>query len=172
MSKIRVWHSSRDAYHCAFRILRLLLATETGELSLEWIRILDMFLLYPSLLHSTSMPQETKDHFRTLGIPRPSQIFIKLPSSAIIAQDLRIYQTTAATQLAARSILDADLLRKGMVRIDPAQLPEIIATKALLKNSTDGGLTRFLTHDLPQVPLTGTNSIYRRAGLPTRALIA
>jgi hypothetical protein len=53
MTSFRVWHPSRDAYHCAFRFMRLLVANE-APLEVERLRILDIFLLYPALLHRTS----------------------------------------------------------------------------------------------------------------------
>ena len=43
--KPRIWHSSRDAYHCAFRLLRLLHAADKNQLELERLRALDLLLL-------------------------------------------------------------------------------------------------------------------------------
>jgi hypothetical protein len=53
MTQLRIWHASRDPYHCAFRMLRIL-AAGASPMSIDRLRVLDMFLLYPPLLHRVS----------------------------------------------------------------------------------------------------------------------
>ncbi|WP_018062481.1 ABC-three component system middle component 5 [Caulobacter sp. UNC279MFTsu5.1] len=171
MANLRVWHSSRDAYHCAFRLIRLVIANG-APLELERARILDMFLLYPPLLHRTSMPQEVKAAFRALDIPRPEKIFIRLPSPAAVFQDLRLYQNSAVAQLAARGLASPLQMQQGLLAIDLSLLPEQLKDRALERNSTDGGITNFLVKSFSTLPLRGANSVYRKAGLPTRAIAA
>ncbi len=171
MSSFRVWHPSRDAYHCAFRFLRLLVANDAA-LDVERLRILDMFLLYPSLLHRTSMPQDIKKAFRALDIPAPEKIFLRLPSAAAVFQDLRLYQNSATAQLAARGLLSARDLKKGLASPVQADWPQALAERARSKNAEDDGLTAFLVGAFSEIPLKGRESIYRKAALPTRAIAA
>jgi len=171
MANLRVWHSSRDAYHCAFRLIRLVAASK-APLELERARILDMFLLYPALLHRTSMPQEVKTDFRALGIARPEKIFMRLPSSAAVFQDLRIYQNSALAQLIARGLVPTDQLKQGVLAIDLANLPEELSARATARNDSDAGVTGFLVGPFSTIPLQGANSVYRKAGLPARAIAA
>lgn len=171
MTSFRVWHSSRDAYHCAFRFLRLLVAND-ASLEVERLRILDMFLLYPPLLHRTSMPQDTKKRFRELEIPTQEKIFLRLPSSAAVFQDLRLYQNSAIAQLAARGLLSTIDLKRGLASPVEAGWPDGIAERARRKNAEDGGLTEFLVGIFSEIPLKGRESIYRKAGLPTRSIAA
>lgn len=169
MGNLRVWHSSRDAYHCAFRLVRLTVANQ-APLELERARILDMFLLYPPLLHRTSMPQEMKAAFRGLGILKPEKIFMRLPSPAAVFQDLRLYQNSAVAQLIARGLAPPAQLQQGVLCIDPAELPESLRERAEKRNLVDGGLTEFLVGPFATLPLRGVNNVYRKAGLPNRAI--
>jgi len=165
-NKIRIWHAGRDAYHCAFRMMRLLHARRAEPTEFERLRILDAFLLAPSLLHQISMSRELKSQFKELGVPHPDEIFEKLPSVAAVYQDLRFYQSTAASYLAARGILDGPQLRTGIANLVPEGLPDEIATKIEAKYSHDSKLVRFIATQLAKVPLQGADNIYRRAGLP------
>jgi hypothetical protein len=168
MSKIRVWHSSRDPYHCIFRLLRILLAMESNWIEIERLRILDLYLLFPSLLHHSSMPQDVREHFNTLSVPSPTNIFMRLPSAAAASQDLRIYQDAAISSLVARSMLKKESIRKSVAELRRNQVPDLLWGRAVSKNETDGGLVDFLTRSFATMPLIGSNSIYRRASLPPR----
>jgi hypothetical protein len=165
MAKIRIWHASRDPYHCAFRLIRLLLGCDAGRLALDRLRVLDMFLLYPVLLHDVSMPQQVKNKFRTLGVPSASETFVRLPGPAILAQDLRLYQTAAASQLAARGILASEPLETGIAKLKVEAVPSEIVSRAAAKEAERPGLLEFLTVDLDAIPLTGRDGLYRRAAI-------
>jgi ABC-three component (ABC-3C) system Middle Component 5 len=170
--KIRIWHASRDAYHCAFRMIRLLSAATELTLELERLRILDMYLLFPPLLHRTSMTQELKAKFRELHIPTPEEIFERLPSIASVYQELRVFQNAAASYLAAKNILRRESLQKGIAEFVNENLPSDIRSGADLRNSAQESLVKFLVNDFSKIPLTGTESIYRRAGLPARQILS
>ncbi len=164
-TEIRIWHASRDPYHCAFRLIRLLLSCEARSLGFDRLRLMDMFLLYPVLLHGVSMPQPIKNKFRTLEIPRESEIFIRLPGPAVLAQDLRLYQTAATSQLAARGILMAERLGAGVAVLNMDAVPDDIRARADAKENEEPGLCGFLTVGLSSIPLTGRDGLYRRTGV-------
>jgi hypothetical protein len=170
MSKIRVWHSSRDAYHCTFRFIRLLIAKKAG-LEIERLRILDMFLLFPPLLHRISMPQDVKATFKSLNVDSPERIFINLPSPAAIFQDLRVYQNSAVAQIIARGLLGSEVFKQGVIEVSDESFPKELYQRAIMKNEIDGGLTKFLVGPFSEIPLRGSKSIYSRAGLPNRTLV-
>ncbi len=171
MTDHRVWHASRDAYHCTFRFVRLLVAAGK-PIELERLRILDMFLLYPPLLHRSSMPDEVRRQFRTLQIPKPDQLFLRLPSAAAVFQDLRLYQNSAVAQLTARGLASATDLKQGLLVFNLAAVPEALIVQARERNRTDGGLTDFLVGPWSGQPLRGSNNVYRKIGLPARGLAA
>jgi hypothetical protein len=127
IQKPRIWHPSRDAYHCAFRFLRLLSFRER-RVEIDRLRVLDMFLLYPPLIHHMSLPMDLRVQFRAINILRPADSFVRLPSAFAIFQDLRIYQNTAASYLTARAILVRDALNRGVAELAIDQVPAGLAT--------------------------------------------
>jgi len=83
MVDFRVWYASRDPYHCIFRMIRVM--TAKGEpILLEQLRILDMFLMFPALLHRVSLPSDIKERFRQLRVPAPADFFVRLPGTASV----------------------------------------------------------------------------------------
>jgi hypothetical protein len=169
MSNLRIWHPSRDAYHCAFRMLRLLIASGR-RIELERLRILDMYLLFPPLLHRTSMTREIKSQFTELGIEKPDRMFIRLPSNAAVFQELLLYQNSAIGQLAARGLFSSSDLKKGAAVLEERALPSVLRDRVVRKNSSENGLVEFLVGAFSALPLRGVESVYRRAGLPTRVV--
>jgi hypothetical protein len=171
MANLRVWHASRDPYHCAFRLLRLL-AAKKNEIELERLRILDMFLLYPSLLHRSSMPLAVKDRFRNLDIEKPESIFMHLPSPASVFQELCLYQNSAVAQLTAKGLISPEDLNERNVKLLHSEVPLELRERTETKNREDGGLTAFLVGPFSTIPLRGPESVYRKVGLPTRVIAA
>src|SRR6266702_8870704 len=95
VTNLRLWHPSFDAYHCTFRFLRLLTFQKNHALTIEKLWILDFYLLYPVLLHRASMPSEVRRTFRSLGIERPMDQFVQLPSEKSLYRELAIFQKAA-----------------------------------------------------------------------------
>jgi hypothetical protein len=171
MVNLRLWHASRDPYHCAFRLLRLMTA-KNAVMEVERFRVLDMFLLYPSLLHKSSMPREVRAEFMKLKISTLDRTFLQLPSAASIFQDLRLYQNSAIAQLAARGIVDADALKRRSLAVIEQNVPSEMMGRARTRNTEGEGLASFLVGPFSNIPLRGTESIYRKAGLPSRGIPA
>ncbi len=170
MSKVRIWHASRDAYHACFRLLRLFQAKAGLPIEIERIRVLDMLLLYPSLLHRTTMPMPIKTSFRDLGIPRPEQIFVQLPSNASIFQELRMYQNLAMSHFGARGMLDREELKRGFLGLVESALPQDLLERVIERNRQDKPLVNFLVGPFSEIPLRGTGSLYQNAKLPRRSV--
>ena len=141
-------------------------------MELERLRILDMFLLYPPLLHRTSMPSDTRKLFTSLGVQKPEKIFLQLPSAAAIFQDIRLYQNSAVAQLMARGLVSTRDLKQGLLGLVVDSLPGDLVERARERNAADGGVVRFLVGAYAGQPLRGSESIYRKAGLPSRGLAA
>jgi len=116
------------------------------------------------------MPQAVRNAFLQLPVPKPSQIFISLPSTASVFQDLRLYQNAAVTYLRARSLVTAESLQRGILRIEADAVPAPLIEGAQEKNDTDGGVTKFLTGPFSLIPLRGSDNIYKKAHLPSRAI--
>jgi hypothetical protein len=167
MGDFRVWYASRDPYHCIFRMIRLM-AAKGGPMPVEQLRILDMFLMFPTLLHRLSLPAEMKERFRAQRIPPPADIFVKLPGTASIWQDLQIYQSTALKRMTGLGLLKRDALRESYANLEIDIVPETILKQAVAQNETGVSLMRFLINDVSTLPMAGSNGLIKRAGLPSR----
>lgn len=167
MAEFRVWHASRDPYHCVYRMIRLMTA-RAAPLAVEKLRLLDLFLLFPALLYRLSMPADVKQCFRQLHIDPPAKTFIRLPSTAAIWQDLQIYQSTALKQLAARGMLKREALEQRVASLEPTHVPAEVLDRAIEQNDREAGLVEFLVNDIAALPTTGKSGLIRRAGLPAR----
>lgn len=171
MADYRVWYASRDPYHCIFRMIRLLEA-KGCPIPVEQLRILDMFLMFPSLLHRLSLTDELRKRLRTLDIPPPAKTFVRLPGTASVWQDLRVYQLAALKRLAGLGILTREGLEVREASLDPSQTPAELLERARAQNGSAGSLMRFLVDDLGGLPMSGNQGLVRRAALPTRGPVA
>lgn len=171
MVDLRVWYASRDPYHCIFRMVRLMTAKDE-PMPLDQLRILDMFLMFPPLLHRLSLPANIKEHFRALGIPAPANSFVRLPGTASVWQELQLYQTTALKRLTGLGLLKRDALLDRYASLEKNMVPPEIIKQAIEKNAAEKVLVSFLVNDVASLPLTGRDSLTKRAGLPSRGPIA
>jgi hypothetical protein len=171
MSELRIWFAARDPYHCAFRMIRIL-NHKRGPIPLDRLRLLDMFLMYPSLAHRLKLTQEVREKMRAVRIPAPKESFVHLPGTASIWQDLQLYQSAAVKQLAGRGLLDRNSLHNSYASLDFDQVPQSILIRAAAENNSQLQLMSFLVDDLGSLPLDGTDNIFKRAGLPARGPIA
>jgi ABC-three component (ABC-3C) system Middle Component 5 len=170
MTDYRIWHSSRDPYHCAFRIISLL-KEDGGAIRVEKLRILDMFFLYPPLLYRLSLPNEQKSNFRKLKITHPNKYFIRLPGTAAIWQDLQVFQSTALKQLTGRGLLRRDSLRDHRAHLMLENVPQSILQAVESQRMEEKYLLSFLIKDVGNLPVTGPKGLVRRAGIPARGPI-
>lgn len=144
------------------------MTAKSEPILLEQLRVLDMFLMFPVLLHRLSLPADIKERFRQLTVPTPATFFVKLPGTASVWQDLQIYQSTALKRLTGLGLLKRDALRDRYASLEIELVPEEIMNKAIAQNEVEGALTRFLVDDIGSLPMLGKNGLVKRAGLPSR----
>jgi len=167
MSDYRVWYASRDPYHCMFRMIRLLEA-KGGPIPVEQLRILDMFLMFPSLMHRVMLTAALRQQLRSLDIEPPTKTFVRLPGTASVWQDLQIYQLTALKRMAGLGVLKHEDLRDRDANLDRTQAPTELLRHAISLNEAAKPLMRFIVEDLGSLPVSGSEGLVRRAGLPSR----
>ncbi|MDE0878983.1 MAG: hypothetical protein OSB00_10040 [Sphingomonas bacterium] len=171
MTELRIWHAARDPYHCAFRMIRLL--TWKGDaLPLDQLRVVDMLLMYPSLAWRMRLPSAVRDRLRALRLPAAKDLFVSLPGTASIWQDLHLYQSAALKQLAGRSLLKRDALRDRYAALDPRHMPLSLSERVRIENDAQAALMTFLIDDIAPLPATGPDNIFKRAGVPARGPVA
>lgn len=164
MTGLRIWYAARDPYHCAFRMIRLLTWKGDG-LPVDQLRLLDMLLMYPSLSFRMKLPSTVRDSLRALRLPSVKELFVSLPGTASIWQDLRLYQSTALKQLAGRSLLKRDALRDRYAALDQCQLPFPLFNRVNAENAAHAALMTFLISDIAAIPVSGPDNIFKRAGV-------
>lgn len=171
MTELRIWYAARDPYHCAFRMIRLLTWKGDG-LPVDQLRLLDMLLMYPSLSLRMKLPSAVRDNLRALHLPPVKELFVSLPGTASIWQDLQLYQSTALKQLAGRSLLKRDALRDRYAALDQRQLPSPLLNRANAENAAQAALMTFLISDIATIPAAGPDNIFKRAGVLARGPVA
>lgn len=167
MSELRIWHPSRDPYHCAFRMVRLLVE-QADAISIERLRILDMLLLYPSLLHRMRLTLEMKTEVRTIESAKPEKTFVRLPSLPSIWQDLRVYQAAALKHLAGRGLLRREAFMDRHARLEENQVPAEVMRNVMAANAAQLDLMDFLIGKLAAFEVDGTDGLAQRTRLPAR----
>ena len=167
MIDFRIWYASRDPYHCIFRMIRLM-AAKGEPILLEQLRILDMFLMFPVLLHRLSLPTEIKERCRQLRVPAPTSFFVRLPGTASVWQDLQIYQATALKRLIGLGLLKRDALRDRYASLETEMVPVELMRQATAQNEAASPLMHFLIDDIGSLPMTGRHGLVKRSGLPSR----
>jgi hypothetical protein len=149
-----------------------LLHEKDGSMPIEQLRILDMYLMYPPLLHRLKLTSDLREKLRGLQIELPAKSFVKLPGTASVWQDLQIYQLTALKRLAGLGILRRQDLLERNAKLDDAVAPANLLQRATLQNEPYKPLLRFLVDELGSLPVSGSDGLVRRAGLPSRGPIA
>ena len=171
MSELRVWYAARDPYHCAFRMIRLL--TRNGDgLPVDQLRVLDMLLMYPTLSLRMKLPAEVRKNLLALRLPSAKSLFISLPGTASIWQDLQLYQSAALKQLAGRNLLKRDALRDRYATLEIGQLPPSLRERVQRENTAQAAIMTFLIDDIATLPASGPDNIFKRAGVPARGPVA
>ncbi|WDA35124.1 ABC-three component system middle component 5 [Sphingobium sp. YC-XJ3] len=171
MTDLRIWYAARDPYHCAFRMIRLLMWKGDG-IPVDQLRVLDMLLMYPSLALRMKLPATVRENLRALRLPPVKDLFVSLPGTASIWQDLQLYQSAALKQLAGRSLLKRDALRDRYASLDQRNMPALLHDRASAENAAQAALMTFLITDVANLPANGSDNIFKRAGVSSRGPVA
>jgi ABC-3C biological conflict system middle component len=165
---LRLWHPSFDAYHCSFRLLRLLVFKKEHAFLVEKLCILDFYVLYPVLLHRASMPNDVRRSFRVLGIARPESQFVQLPSEKGLFREISIYQKAAATNLVAKGLLDREQYLLGTAKLVPGTIPSKLLEDLKETNLKESQFMNFLVNQFGALELTGQRGLRVLTGLVRR----
>jgi hypothetical protein len=149
-----------------------LLTWKADGLPVDQLRLLDMLLMYPSLSLRMKLPSSVRDNLRALRLPPVKELFVSLPGTASIWQDLQLYQSTALKQLAGRSLLKRDALRDRYAALDQRQLPSSLLNRVRAENADQAALMTFLINDIAAIPTAGADNIFKRAGVLAGGLVA
>lgn len=112
----RLWYPQLDVYD-AVRRFGGLIGLWSGKTlpSPERLFIMDFFLANAPLLHKTHMPQEVRNVFSALGVPRPETSFVSYPSPQILFQKMDEVQRQAFRTLSSKGLIELRQLESGNV---------------------------------------------------------
>lgn len=159
-----IYTPSQDCYHAAFRSLQILEEHKDTPIDVDRIRILDFYLLFPAELVKLKFPRSLlsyRSEFKKNFAPYES-----IQNASRLFSQLQPLQMAALYALAARNLLDKDLLQKHRL-VKRTQLPiEPTLLSALKKRTLQmGNLVYFLAHELEPIPFGGPGGLKDRSGL-------
>ena len=158
-----LYHPAFDLNHCNFRLLRLLEALPRDAHELNKLRILDFYLLFPTLLKQVRMPRTAagdKGMLKKIDVPYeriddPYRLFLKLEA----------LQRTALKSLASYNIIDAEYLREEKVLRTDKQLPSALVAAITKSNDNKPSVLGLLTGPLFDIEFYGDQGLKARTGL-------
>jgi hypothetical protein len=165
---LRLWHPSFDAYHCSFRLLRLLVFQKDHSLIVEKLCILDFYVLYPFLLHRASMPDEVRRAFRSLQVSKPSDQFVQIPSEKSLYRELAVFQKAAATNLVAKGLISREPYLSGIASLVLGSIPPKLLADVEGVNSEESEFMDFLVNQFGALDLIGPRGLRSLTGLVRR----
>src|SRR4030042_4647660 len=109
-----IYHPLYDVYHCVFRFLRLIEVISSKNIVVDRLRVLDFYLLFPSLLSDVSFPKSALSFKKMVrntsgpyeNIEDPYKVFIQLEP----------FQHEALRCLVSWGLLDSGALKQGFAK--------------------------------------------------------
>jgi hypothetical protein len=158
-----LYHPAYDVYHCVFRVLRLLEADTSKTIEIDRLRVLDFYLLFPSLLSELRFPRSAskyKKAARSISTPyenieNPYRVFIQLEP----------FQQGALRCLVSCGLLDSDNLKDGFAKRTQKILPTPLADSIKSANEADHDLIGLFTGPLFDLDFYGPQGLKARTSL-------
>lgn len=161
----RLWHPLRDPYHCTYRMLTILRASDENTQSIARLSLLDLYFLFPHFISDLSMSEEMRGNFRKLHFPKRKDSFVYLPDIQLVYRELQQYQRTALKSMVARGLLDADIFNNGGAKLNINNLPsKLIAHMEQRFGETKNELL-FIIEEVGALPIDGADGLLRQTGM-------
>lgn len=158
-----LYHPLKDANHCIYRMLSILVKSPS-EISLERLRVIDFYHIFPHLLASISpWPNDIKKYKKyTREIP-PS--FESIPDKRRLFYELSEIHKQSILTLVSKGILDKDRAKSGIATINKNNIPEKILATIKCDEYNNSKIFEILTKGLTVTSWTGRNGLKDRSGL-------
>jgi hypothetical protein len=157
------YHPALDAYHAAFRIVRILVARNQKPTAVLQARILDFYLLFPALIPSIKLPREALSYRKTFRGRENKYWFSGDPAQTF--KKLEPVQGQAIYLLYSKGVLDTGAFETGTLLLSPESVSSKLVERATAANKTDEVLMGFLGGVLAELTLTGSQGLKARTGL-------
>lgn len=156
-----VYHPAYDAYHCLFRMMAII--ERTGKLEIDKLKILDFYILFPSLLSDVKMPRQFVS-FKKKAKQSYNEYHDPINSRGIF-NEMRKIQDAAIKCMLATGYIDSDDLSHGYVMRTSKELPEKIALEMDKFIDNKKPLSSFIIQNLAKFHLTGPDGLKARTQL-------
>ena len=157
-----VYHPALDPHHAAFRTL-LLVHSFSGNMEKDQFRILDFYLVFPSLLRLVRLPPKYVRQRNTVSGRRNPYAASGEPTG--LFRNIAPMQEQGLRLLLGRGLLDRDLYVKGALSSVQHAAPERVLQLIRRRQQEKRELLEFLTGILGSLPFYGNNGLKDRTGL-------
>jgi ABC-three component (ABC-3C) system Middle Component 5 len=159
-----IYHPAYDLYHCTFRFLRLLEKLPKLPHEVDKLRILDFYLLFPSLLKRVSPLPRNALIFRRI-LKSFSDTYEEIADPHKLFSQLEPFQIASLRYLSSSDVLDAEHLSKGKVSRTARGLPTPLLDSINRANSEDAELLDFLIGPFFELDFYGSDGLKARTKL-------
>ncbi|MFB6326630.1 ABC-three component system middle component 5 [Pantoea deleyi] len=156
-----IYHPAYDAYHCLFRMIALI--DHVNEVEVDKARILDFYLIFPSLVSEIRMPHNYS------GVKKEakkySNYYRNPINTASTFRDMHEIQMAAIRCLAATGLIEVNLLEKNLIKRTDKSIPDglLLSMRDFINNKS--GIYTFIISKLSKFPLTGNDGLKDRTNL-------
>ncbi|MBB6308882.1 ABC-three component system middle component 5 [Xanthobacter tagetidis] len=149
--KVRQWYAQLDVFDTVRRYTALMSRWSGEGPTRERLFVSDFYLANPSLLHETNMTSDARKAFNELRVPRPDQIFLRLPSAAVLYQKMSGIQSEALHNMLGRGLCDLRIADSGQFRLseDGQRFARSLGRKLVLPLESE--VADFLTSEFRMV---------------------
>ncbi|NHB96851.1 ABC-three component system middle component 5 [Photorhabdus stackebrandtii] len=156
-----IYHPAYDAYHCLFRMIALIDHIDVVEV--DKARILDFYLIFPSLISKIRMPH----NYRAMKtVAKKYSNYYHDPISYISTfHDMHQIQLAAIRCLAATGLIEIGALEKGIIKRTDKEIPDelLLSMREFLNEKED--IHNFILDKLSKFHLTGKDGLKHRTSL-------
>jgi len=158
-----LYHPLKDANHCIYRMLSILIKSPS-EISLERLRVIDFYHIFPHLLDSISpWPNDIKIYKKyTKNI---ASSFESIPDKRRLFYELSEIHRQSISTLVSKGILDKDRSKSGIATLNKENIPEKILNIIESDEYNNSKIFEVLTKGLTVTSWKGRNGFKNRSGL-------
>ncbi|WP_143752283.1 ABC-three component system middle component 5 [Burkholderia sp. SRS-W-2-2016] len=160
-----IYEPALDPYHGAIRILAVAKSSSriNINLSIDAARIADYFLVYPYKMLSFTFPAEYRS-MRTAAKDTENP-YRSTSGNRTAFERMRPIFFAALSGLVAANLLDADLLKRGILSLSGNDLPADLAAAVARFQDRQTVVGKFVLSDFLKLPVNGNNGLKHRSGL-------
>ncbi len=156
-----IYHPAFDAYHCVFRLLKLV--QHLNDIEVSKLRILDFYLVFPSEVSKVRLSDNNQIKKTATSL---QNVFHGPVNATQTFRDMHDLQIAAINSLIASNIIDGAQAELGIIHRTSLQLPDLtIETTDLELSEQENIIFKFILNDLSNLPLNGTDGLKHRTGL-------